>query len=165
MHDDANLNYLWILGPLAGSWLLSLFIGKVDSKSIIKPWFALPEWSYFGVWTILYIILGVILYKSADEGDDLLFWLTLIFTLVTYLWVYTYVLGRSPIHSLYLLIILLVFSFIIYTEMFYSNMVSDDDPDSFGKGYIFMFIPVMLWILFTLITDTHTKYVDILKSK
>ena len=145
----SDLNYLFIGVPILGSWALMWLSGiKGMDTGYTKPWYFPENWVFIAAWSIIYLIIGYLLYRALEHDDHNLFWMLILLTLLTYMWTYTFAIRRDFKRSFYLLLLILLVAFACYSEIIYSDMIDDDTPNSLGHGYLHLFVPVLVWILF-----------------
>ena len=101
--------------------LLTIFFGKNFTKSnvnsawyeCIKPEITPPKYIFPIVWTILYILLGVVLKNILDTKDKYLIILFIVNLLLNILWTYVYFNQRNVKSSLTIILLILLTSIII----------------------------------------------------
>lgn len=160
MARESDLAFLWIIAPICLSFLVKYLTSKLPykTKRPDRPWFSPSGYIFVWIWSFIYIVLGLLLYCSYIYEDNTLFYLVLTFTILSYGWSYLYRVMKDYIGALYLLVGLLFLSLCIYTELFYTETTNNDRPDSFGRGFIFLFTPVIVWLIFALNIATQTKH-------
>jgi tryptophan-rich sensory protein len=147
-----DLNYLFIGVPILGSWAISWLTGINDmDKGYGKPWYFPDSWVFVMAWSVVYLIIGYMMYRALEHSDDNLFWLLTLLTILSYMWTYTFAIRKEYKRSFYLLLMILLIAFACYTEIIYSDMIDDDVPNSLGHGYLQLFTPVLVWLLFATI--------------
>lgn len=142
-----NLNPLLIIVCL-GLTLLSGMAGAIPTAwglswyaSVNKPAYTPPNWVFGPVWTVLYILLGIVLYriviaKRRTERSGLL----LLFTvqiILNILWSYLFFGLRSPLFALYDIIFLLFF----ISRMMFGLLRSD-------RLAAILTLPYFFWVAF-----------------
>lgn len=148
----SDIEYIFIGLPLVGAIVLTALSNKIEGKSkYIKPWFQPSESVYGIIWCIVYLILGILIWKSRDTDDDTLYWMLVGLVLLSYFWIYSFVMQNEMRVAFYTLGIMVTLSFIILVELFYSNITEDDSPDAETRLYIFMFCGVIGWLIFIMV--------------
>lgn len=154
----SDVNYLFVGVPLLGSWALMWLSGVKNMDSgYKKPWYFPENWVFIAAWSVIYVIVGYLMYKALDTEDFNLFWLLALWVILTYMWTYTFAVRRDYKRSFYLLLLILLTSFLAYTELIYADMVDDASPDSLGHGYVHLFVPVLVWIIFAMTLFSQIK--------
>ena len=143
----------FIVAPVLGSYFITYAIGARKYDFYRQAWFQPPGWVFGVVWTLLYVMLGAILWKSFDVSDWETFGLTWGLVGMTYLWPYIFNVRRDFKMSIYLVVAILTLALILYVQLYYSKLV---DEDSFGKGYLMVYVPLLAWLIFALILATQS---------
>ena len=155
MSNTNPVDPLLIVTPILLSWTVTYFTGKVQSKKYKAAWFQPPGWVFGIVWTLLYAMLGVLLYESKRYEDYDVLTLIIILMFFTYLWQYFFSYKKWYRFAIYDLLIILTVSLLLYSALVKSSIVNDS---SFGEGYLLIYVPFIAWIVFALILSTHTVY-------
>ena len=158
MTDSLNENPadpVLIVVPILLSWITSYFFGRTDPYKYSPAWFQPPGWVFGLVWTLLYIMLGFLLYQSKRERDYDVLSLVVVLIFFTYVWQYLFNYKKWYRLAVYDLLLILVISLILFVSLNYSNVV---DKTSFGEGYLMVYVPFIAWIIFAIIMSVHTGY-------
>lgn len=151
-----------IVTPLVFSWLTTYLTGKVESKEKYKKaWFQPPGWVFFVVWTLLYIMFGFLLFESKRQEDYFTMGLVIAIICLTYLWQYLFSYLRNYKLAFYDLILILLIGVFLYTRLNFSPVV---DNTTFGRGYVYIYIPFVVWMVLAILLSVESKYYKIKKQ-
>tara|TARA_R110001592_G_scaffold18816_12_gene77772 strand:- start:50881 stop:51384 length:504 start_codon:yes stop_codon:yes gene_type:complete len=153
--DENPADPVLIVVPILLSWTTSYFFGRSDPYKYTPAWFQPPGWVFGIVWTLLYVMLGFLLYESKREKEYGVLSLVVVLLFFTYLWQYLFNYKKWYRLAVYDLLLVLVISLILYVLLNYSAVV---DKTSFGQGYLMVYIPFIAWIIFAIIMSVHTGY-------
>ena len=121
-------DYIYLFLPLVSGYTVSAFCAPTKSAaSNIK--FRPPSWIFGIVWPILYILIGLAWINSKEYS---LYFFTLIILLN--LWLITYVCQKNKIGGIYILLLSLLTTLLIYTSV-----------EKFSK---YLISPLFIWLLF-----------------
>lgn len=139
------------------SLFIPLFIGFTSSFftmnsinswyiNLEKPFFNPPNWIFWPVWTILYIMIWLSFYLVWKKW----FWkqknrLILIYSIqlfLNFLWSFSFFYFKSPLLWLINIILLLIFIILNIIEFYKSNKIS-----------WYLLIPYLLWVMFATILN------------
>jgi len=142
--------------PLIGSWIMTFLFGNVKSRKYSKSWYQPPGWVFFVVWTLLYVMLGFLLYESSVQEDYLLLGFIIALTSLTYLWIFFFNYLRNDKLAIWTILLILAFSLVVFSLLIDSKIVENT---SFGIGYLAVFSPFIAWIIFALLLSINTKLI------
>jgi len=153
MEIDNDFDYLYMVAPLVGSWVNTWILGKISDEHINKVWFFPENWLFVILWAIIYIIVGVLIFKAKQFKDTAVIWSLGIYSVLSYLWQYFFT-SRDIEKSINILFIMLAISIISYTEIIFSKMLNDD---TLSNGYAHFAGILIAWSVYLLTIFTHSK--------
>ncbi len=153
--DENSADPILIVVPILLSWTASYVFGRTEPYKYTPAWFQPPGWVFGVVWTLLYIMLGFLLYQSKREKEYGVLSLVVVLLFFTYLWQYLFNYKKWYRLAIYDLLVILIVSLILYVALNYSAVV---DKTSFGEGYLMVYVPFIAWISFAIIMSAHTGY-------
>lgn len=131
-------------------WFISSYftLSSIESwyLTLNKPFFNPPNWIFWPVWTLLYILMGVSFYRVWNQW----FWihknkLKMIYFLqlfLNFLWSISFFYLENPL--LWLINIIILWIFIIFNIIYFYAV---------DKKSWFLFIPYLLWVSFASILN------------
>lgn len=140
--------------PIFCSWMISYITGSVKSNNYRKAWFQPPGWVFGVVWTGLYIMLGFLLYESANQEEYTSLALLITILFFSYLWQYLFVYKRNYKLAILDIALLLILSLVLFPELEQSKIVSNTN---FGKNYLLIYMPFIGWLIFALLLASNTS--------
>jgi tryptophan-rich sensory protein len=135
-----RLKYFLVFVPLLGGIIISLFLNFNIYKEINLPTFAPPSILFPIVWSILYLGMGIVLYRIRYNFMDLVLFLTQL--LINYIWCFIFFTLKQFLFSY--VVILLLDCLVIY--LLY--LLFRKDRISF-----YIMIPYLLWCIFASILN------------
>ena len=153
--DENPADPVLIVVPILLSWTVSYFTGRTEPYNNSPAWFQPPGWVFGVVWTLLYVMLGFLLYQSKREKEYGVLSLVIVLLFFTYLWQFFFNYKKWYRLAVYDLLVILIISLILYVSLNYSAVV---DKTSFGEGYLMIFVPFIAWIIFAIVMSVHTGY-------
>uniref|UniRef100_A0A7C3MLH0 Tryptophan-rich sensory protein n=1 Tax=Dictyoglomus thermophilum TaxID=14 RepID=A0A7C3MLH0_DICTH len=137
-----------IVGGISGFFSRN---AKEIFDKLVKPSFAPPPWLFGPIWTILYFLMGVSLYRVLKVGQNVR--LALIFfsiqLFLNFIWSPIFFVYEKRLLALFVILLLLVFA-IITTIEFYK----------IDRWAGLLFIPYLLWLSFATILNYSLYYLN-----
>ena len=130
-----KLRYVLIIIPLLGGIIVSLLLNFDIYKEIQLPSYAPPSILFPIVWSILYIGMGVVLFRIRNEFLELVIFLSQL--ILNYLWCFIFFTFKQFLLSY---IVILLLDFLILYLLF---LLFKKDRVSF-----YIIIPYLLWCVF-----------------
>lgn len=154
-NNSEDWDYVLIFIPIILSWIVTYLTGRVGKVGEYKKaWFQPPGWVFFVVWTLLYFMLGYLLFKSKRDEDYTTLGMIIGLLFLTYLWQYLFVYLKNYKLAIIDLLAILVLGFILFGRLIQS---SNDTNITFGEGSIYIFAPFLGWIIFAMLLSSNTK--------
>ena len=130
-----KLRYVLIIIPLLGGIIVSLLLNFDIYKEIQLPSYAPPSILFPIVWSILYIGMGVVLFRIRNDFLELVIFLSQL--ILNYLWCFIFFTFKQFLLSY---IVILLLDFLILYLLF---LLFKKDRVSF-----YIIIPYLLWCVF-----------------
>lgn len=129
--------YFWVVIPLIGGALISIFLKFNIYNSIIKPPLAPPKILFPIAWSILYILMGIVLYILVNNKEKSLIILFIIQLIFNYIWPFIFFNLESFFTSFIVIVLLDFFVLLLILSC----------ADRFRKCS-YLLIPYFIWICF-----------------
>lgn len=132
---------IFIVIAIESLGLISGSLGMVDKK-LIKPAFSPPGWVFSVVWTILYLLMAVALYKiiiKGKQGEDISKALIYFFIQLALNFLWTIIFFRFRLYGVAFLELLLLLIFILLTTFEFYKI---------DKVAAYLMIPYIIWVSF-----------------
>ncbi|WP_251861717.1 TspO/MBR family protein [Clostridium sp. Marseille-Q2269] len=136
---------IFIVIAIESLGLISGFLGMVDKNlytKLIKPAFSPPGWVFPVVWTILYLLMAVALYKiiiKGKQGEDISKALVYFFIQLALNFLWTIIFFRFRLYGVAFLELLLLLIFILLTTFEFYKI---------DKVAAYLMIPYIIWVSF-----------------
>lgn len=162
---ENDLDYLLTLMPIAGGWATTWLIGKISDEHISKGWLFPESWVNATLWSLIYIILGFLIFKAKTTDDKEVLWGLTTICMASYLWQYVYTVQQDLEKSVNVLYLILIICLYVFIELMFSNMIDEDSVESLGKNYIHLFSLVIVWIIYLINIYSMSKPINGYRAK
>lgn len=137
-----------IVGGISGFFARN---AKEVFESLLKPDFAPPAWIFGPVWTVLYLLMGISLYRVLQSEKDKKIALILfaVQLFINFIWSPVFFVLEMRLLAFFIILILLFF--IVLTAYSFYNI---------DKLSGILFIPYILWTSFALILNFSLYYLN-----
>jgi tryptophan-rich sensory protein len=137
-----------IVGGISGFFSKN---AKVVFDKLVKPSFAPPSWLFAPVWTILYFLMGVSLYRVLKFGQDtksaLMFFGIQLF--LNFIWSPIFFIYEKRLLALFVIILLLIFAILTAVSFYKIDHLAG-----------LLFIPYILWLSFATLLNYSLYYLN-----